>query len=81
MSTTKHGLVALTLCAVALSGCMTREVKPLPKLQPVQVNNSPADLFGGSSIRFVRSRSRCRHARLPVLSGQLQLRRAGPREC
>jgi len=36
MSTTKHGLVALTLCAVALSGCMTREVKPLPKLQPVQ---------------------------------------------
>jgi hypothetical protein len=36
MSKGYKGLVALAVCALALSGCMTREVRPLPKLQPMQ---------------------------------------------
>ena len=30
------GLIALAVCALMLCGCMTREVRPLPKVQPVQ---------------------------------------------
>jgi hypothetical protein len=51
--TTKHRLFALCICAAALAGCMTREVRPLPKVQAVQATTEiPAEQLLDVGVRL-----------------------------